>query len=337
MNYTEEKAASDIYKQEYVHGITHIIEERQKQAEKARETNFQNILSDPERYREELKQMLGWPLTKNDKRTSPAVMATKLSEEDGYRIYRMQVEIMEGFTMTGLYFEMISDGPKPLVIVQHGGGGTPEMISGFYDGTTYNYRDMLARVIQHGVHAFAPQLLLWDEKKFSVNYDRKGLDARLKRVGSSITAIEVYGIMRVIDYFEKEKGLSSFGMVGLSYGGFYTLVTAAVDIRIRSAISCSWFNKRDMVGWSDWTWFRSAERFDDAEIACLIYPRHICLQMGNKDELFDSKYTQESYDRIQKMFGQVGTDWVDLMIFDGNHEFCKDDEPIVKMIQDLQR
>lgn len=336
MNYAEEKSVCAAYKQEYVQGIVHLLEKRQKRAEKIRERFFRNFFLDPEKYREELKRMLGWPLTEKAERPSPAVSATELSEEDGYTIYRMQVEIMEGLTMTGLYFKVHSDKPQPLVIVQHGGQGTPEMIAGFYNGTTYNYNGMLQRVMQYGVHAFAPQLLLWNQEGFSVKYNRNELDARLKRVGSSITAIEVYGIMRVIDHFEKEKGISSFGMVGLSYGGFYTLVTSAVDTRIRSAISCSFFNKRDVAGWCDWTWFRSAEKFDDAEIACLIYPRHICLQMGDKDKLFDSRYTRESFDTIRKLFGPIGTDWIDLMIFDGNHEFCKDDKPIADMIRDLR-
>ena len=337
MAYQEEKEKSAEYKQQYVQGMNHLLEELQKRAEKTREAYFRDFLSDPEKYRTELKQMFGWPLTENEERTAPAATSTQLAEEDGYRIYRMQVEVLDNLTMTGLYFEAISDQPQPLVIVQHGGMGTPEMISGFYDGgNTYNYRDILKRIIQYGVHAFAPQLLLWGQEWFPIKYNRNELDARLKRVGSSITAIEIYGIMRVIDYFEQEKGINSFGMAGLSYGGFYTLVTAAIDTRIRSSISCSWFNKRDQVCWCDWSWFRSAEKFDDAEIACLVYPRHICLQMGNKDELFDSKYTQESFDKIQKVFHAVGTDWINLMIFDGNHEFCKDDKPIADMIEDLR-
>ena len=142
--------------------------------------------------------------------------------------------------------------------------------------------------------------------------------------------------MRIMDYFEKKSYISSFGMVGLSYGGFYTLFATAVDKRIKSAISCSFFNKRDIIGWSDWVWFKSAEVFDDAEIACLVYPRKLCIEIGNNDELFDYKYGIESFEKLKMICKEVGTEWVELKVFDGVHEFCTDDEPIAKLINDLK-
>ena len=276
--------------------------------------------------------MLGWPLVGVDLNKIPVVTAEKLSHEDGYEIYRMQFEILDGLKLTGLFFKAQSE--KPLVIVQHGGLGTPEIISGVY-GNTGNYNDMLQRVIKHGIHAFAPQLLLWNAEEYNVPKDRGVLDARLKRVGSSITAVELYGIILTLNYFEKQDFVSDFGMVGLSYGGFYTLYASAIDTRIKSAISCSFFNKRDMYARADWTWFKSAEKFDDAEIASLVYPRDLCIQIGSRDELFDYKYGEESFEKLKEICKEVGTDWVSFMVFDGVHEFCIDDEPIKKLISRL--
>jgi hypothetical protein len=223
--------------------------------------------------------------------------------------------------------------PKPLVIVQHGGEGTPEHVSGIY-GETFNYNDLLERVIKHNVHAFLPQFLLWADC-YDVAYDRKAIDARLKRVGSSITAIEMYSIIRILDYFETQDYVTDFGMVGLSYGGFYTLCTSAVEKRIKSAISYAFFNKRDAVDWSDWTWFESAEKFDDAEIACLSYPRHLCIEVGDKDPLFNAEYGKESFEKIKNLCHEVGTDWIDFTVFEGVHETNKDDAPIKKLVEDL--
>ena len=179
--------------------------------------------------------MLGWPLVGFSTKKLSNVKSELLSEEDGYEIYRMQFEILEGVNLTGLFFKQSVYEKKPLVIVQHGGHGTPEQLSGMY-GNTANYNDMLKRVRRYGVHVFAPQLLLWRDE-YNVPFDRRAIDGRLKRVGSSITAIEVFGIMRILDYFEYQEYVSCFGMVGLSYGGFYPLYTAAVDTRIKSAIS----------------------------------------------------------------------------------------------------
>ncbi len=124
-------------------------------------------------------------------------------------------------------------------------------LSGIY-GDTANYDNMLSRVREKGVNVFVPRLLLGADN-YEVEFDKKNIDARLKRVGSSIAAIEIFGITRIIDYFEKQDYVSSFGMVGLSSGEIYTLFSSANDTRIKSAISCLFFNTRDMVIWGDWT------------------------------------------------------------------------------------
>ena len=334
MNYTEEQSRTANSKQQYLAGLNHLIAQRQKQAAGIRAEYIKDIFKESERYRADFCEMLGWPLVSHQKEGLPNVTAEKLSDEDGYCIYRMSFEVIDGLIMSGLFFRQNSVEPQPLVIVQHGGLGTPEHISGFY-GSTTNYNDMLHRVRQQGVHVFAPQLLLWGEN-YQVEFKRETMDAQLKRVGSSITAVEVYGITRILDYFEVQSYVSCFGMLGLSYGGFYTLCTAAVDKRIRSAVSCSFFNKRDAVGWSDWVWNKSAEKFDDAEIACLIYPRKLCIEMGDHDPLFDSQYSIESFERLKEMCQDVGTDWVDFIVFEGVHEFYKNDEPILRMVEELR-
>jgi len=334
MKYSEPIDVAKKYKKEYSDGLEYVIKYRQKEAEAQRNEYSKNIFSDPEKYRLDLKEMLGWPLVNYQKEKDINVKSELLSKEDGYEIYRMQFEILEGLNLTGLLFKQNSQEQLPMVIAQHGGLGTPELVSGMY-GATSNYNNMLHRIRQNEVHVFAPQLLLWNEC-FGDSFDRKHVDARLKRVGSSITAIEVFGITRVIDYFSQEGYVSNFGMAGLSYGGFYTLYTAAIDLRIKSAISCSFFNKRDEVCWPDWAWFKSAEKFDDAEVASLIYPRKIYIQMGNKDELFDSKHSVYSYDKLKTLCKDVGTDWIEFEIFDGVHEFFKDDDVITKLINDIK-
>ncbi len=335
MKYREEMNDTAAYKKQYVDGINYVIEQRQKELEAKRNEYFNDIFKNPEKYRNDFKTMLGWPLVDYKADKLPEVTSQMLSEEDGYTIYRMQFEILDGLKMTGLFFKADGDDKKPLVIAQHGGQGTPELISDVY-GNTANYNDMLHRVRKYGVHVFAPQLLLW-HTDYEVEYDRKATDVRLKRVGSSITAVEIFGITRILDYFEKEAYVSTFGMVGLSYGGFYTLYTTAIDTRIKSAISCAFFNKREANDcWSDWTWFGSAEKFDDAEIACLAYPRNLCIQIADNDELFDCKYGIESFERLKEICKSVGTDWVELIVFNGVHEFCKDDKPIEKLIEMLK-
>ena len=298
-----------------------------------------DIFTNGEAHRTKFCAMLGWPLTETEKRSVPAAETEILGTEGDYEISRMQIEVLPGFRLTGIFLRYMPEDDRPLVISQHGGLGTPELINGFYDGNTANYNDMTDRLLPHRVHVFCPQLLLWNVETYGEPYDRKTVDARLKRVGSSITAVEVYAIMRSLDWFENRFPRSPFGMIGLSYGGFYTLFTTAADTRIRSAVSCSFFSKRKEYAWTDWTWTNAAALYDDAEIACLAYPRQLCVQMGDHDNLFAIGHTETEAGRVRDYIREAGVDgdWFDCVVFDGTHELCRDDRYIARMIADLEK
>ncbi len=334
MQYREDFFAANPTKKTYVEGLNRLLERRNADAAARRAQYAKDIFTDSERYRKDLCEMLGWPLVGHERGGKPKATFVPITEEDTHRVFRVSVEILDGVELTGLYFEVKENGKHPLVLVQHGGLGSPELIANFY-GDTSNYHHMLERVLCHGVHVFAPQLLIWEEK-YEVPFNRKEIDAALKRVGSSITAIEVWGLTRILDYFEGRDNVSVFGMVGMSYGGFYTLFTAAIDTRIRSALSCAFFNSRQRITWSDWTWWRAAEKFDDAEIAALVYPRHLCIEIAKNDPHFDCRFGVESFERLKSISAPVGTDWVEFITFDGVHEFCKDDAPIVNLVTHLK-
>ena len=337
MQYHETFLDSEVYKKEYISGLEDWIIKKEKEAETVRAEHIKDIFADPEAYRAELAEMLGYPLCEKRPETAPSVQMEKLSEEESFSVYRMRYEILEGVLMTGLFFRQKGDEKRPLVIVQHGGEGSPELISGVY-GFTNNYNDMLMRVFKHGVHVFAPQLLLWKPQRFGAPYDRDAIDARLKSLGSSIAAVEVYGIMRALDYFEGLPYVGKFGMVGLSYGGFYTQYTTALDTRIRSAISCSYFNERKACFHADWSWKGSAKRLQDAELACLVYPRRLCIELGRSDELFACESGIAEFERLKALCAPLGTDadWLDFILYDGTHEFCREDTPIERLVADIQ-
>jgi len=336
MQYRENPLAARAGKEEYLAGLEKLIAHRQEAAKEIRREFTRDIFTDGQRYRRQFREMLGWPLTEPADLPPPAVEWEELGEEEHYRIFRVRIPVVDSLVLSGLFFRQ-KNGCHPLVIVQHGGSGTPERISGFY-GTTHNYNDMVTRTLEYGVHVFAPQFLLWNQQEYGVPYDRIRMDSRLKRVGSSITAVEIYGIQRALDAFTALPEVGKVGMLGLSYGGFYTLFAAAADTRIQSAISCSYFCSRDEAPWSDWVWENCAHTFDDAEIACLCWPRRICLAMGSRDELFPLRASRQSMETIRDLCARAGidTDWVELIGFDGVHEFYREDWPIARLVEDLR-
>ena len=334
MNYREELTFANSYKQNYLDGINDLIIKKQEENLAIRTEYFKNYFSNQEPYRNDFKKMLGWPLVNYENNLELNVKTEKLSDEGDYTIYRMQFEILKGLYLTGLFFKQNCEEKLPLVILQHGGGGSPETISRVHGGTS-NYNDMLHRVIKYKVHGFAPQLLLWNDG-YNVLFNRQLIDTQLKRLGGSITALEVFGITKIIDYFETQPYVKNFGMVGLSYGGFYTLVVSAIDTRIKSSLSCCFFNTRDENVREDWSWFNSSALFDDAEIALLSYPRKLYISVGDKDELFKVKNGKNSFERLLK-YCDNKTDWVKFTVFDGWHEFIKDDNDIESLVKDLNK
>ena len=335
MRYRENKVESKQYKLAYRDGIERIIKERQERADEYRKDFCEDIFDNREKYLSVLREQLGWPLTEKRNSEIPKAKTKLLSEEDGYSIYRMTFEVFEGVPLSGILLKRDDKQKRPLVIVQHGYLGTPEIITGFFGGDTANYSDMAMRVFEHGVNIFAPQLIMWHEE-YEVPIDRTDIDARLKSVGGSIAALEIYGIQRLLDYFENQSYVNNLGMIGFSYGGFYTLFTAALDDRIKAALSCSYFNDRNAVtGFPDWRWKDASFCLHDAEVSALVYPRKLVIQTGDKDDTFFASNAQKEYDRLCEMCGRVGTDWVDFEIYKGKHEFVKGDKYIEKVVQAL--
>ena len=334
IGFRETVDASKKYKEDYVNGINSLIEARERAAAIHRFDFCKSILENQEKSREDFKAMLGWPLTEKRPENIPLAKIEKLSDDVNCSIYRISLEVLSGFYLTGLFFQK-DQRKRPLVIAQHGGLGTPELVSNLY-GYTSNYNHMVERMLQYDVNVFAPQLLLWKDA-YGVDYDRDLIDARLKRVGSSITALEVYGITRILDYFETQDYVSNFGMIGLSYGGFYTLFTTAIDTRIKAAVSSSFFNTRSENVKCDWSWMKAAERFSDAEVACLVYPRPLCIEVGTEDELFCVEGAVKEYDLLKSVSEYTPTAWdLDFIVFEGTHEFGKDDMPLKRLAECIQ-
>ena len=334
MNYREDRNVTEPYKRQYLRGIEALIEDLEQETRKKRSHLRKEILADPEPYRRNFFEMLGWPLTQSRDKTPPTVKTEFVTEEGSLTVHRMQIEILEGVWMSGLLLRHKDGEKRPFVLTQHGALGTPERITGIFEGTTANYNHMPERVWKAGANVFAPQLLIWAPEVYGVEFDRAVLDAKLKKVGSSITAVEIYGLMRVLDYFETLDWVGNIGMVGLSYGGFYTLFTTAADTRIRAAISCSFFCEGNQHLFPDWGFWNMDKCWGEAEIACLVHPRLLLLEMGDQDALFDWRKSQAEYERRLEACGD-DRNWVDYKTFGGTHEFYREDDHINKLMDCL--
>ena len=334
MQYREENKAWESARCEYVDGLNELIKNRTAKLDEERHQNAKSIFSEPEKYRDMLKNMLGWPLNEYIDRPIPKITTEKIGNDGEIIIYRAKIQIFDELTLNGIYFTHDDAKKRPLIIAQHGGYGTPEFASGFINGDSANYNGMVEEILKYDVDVFAPQLLLWNVERFGAEHDRNTIDKKLKHVGSSVFAVEVFAITRSIDYFESQ-GYTSFSMVGLSYGSQYTILTSAIDKRITSCVASCSFTDRNQYDWNDWIWFDSASKLHDAETVCLIYPRKIRIQIGNNDPIFNSEYGKKEYEVLKSLCTSVGMDWCEFTVFDGEHEFYHGNDAIKHLIDDL--
>ena len=336
MSYTENYNDTNKYRQAYLEGLESYEKALSDQACLQRDAFSKDIFKSPESYRIALQDMLGFPL--NEKRPVPTLIRKELiTTTDSHNVYRIQLSVFHSIPFYGLYFQLKQSGKFPLIISQHGGLGTPELCSGIIEGGSQNYNDMTQRLLRYRVNVFAPLILVWKGNDGAdIGAIRNNLDIKLKNAGSSIQAVESAAIMNAIDWFSEQDNIDekNIGMVGLSYGGLYTLIVAALDTRIKAAISCSAFGQLSTISWSDWSWKERNRFFGDAEIAALCWPRYLNLFIGNKDELFSAENGVQEYARLKRMAGRVDiSKHIRLTVFEGVHEFCPD----AAIIKDLMR
>ena len=330
--WTDEPSVADEYRRAYCDGLNKFVQNKIKFAkdERRRFMPPDELAREPEKYREAYKKILAIPEFSD---TPPIVERKKVGEDDYSEIYRLTVILNEDipfYAMLLLPKERV--GKVPLVVFQHGGGGTPELASDFYGKNNYSHG--VRRVVERGCAVLLPQLLLWARgesdtaRAHPINFDRKKLDNDLKRFGMSITGLEVGAIMRCIDYAVTlpEIDAERIGMTGLSYGGYFTLYTMAADTRIKSGYSAGAFNDRDAYAWYDWTHFGGSFCFHDAEVAALCAPRRLVIQVGKTDPVLNYETALPEAERIGDYFSAFGVpENLMVSVWDGGHTYSSDD------------
>ena len=252
---------------------------------------------------------------------------TQIGEDAIGTYYRAVIPVLPGVHAEGIYIVPKSlAGKAPLVISMHGGGGSPE-VALFHGGA--NYHDMVRGGAKRGYVVFAPQHL------FSAPGHPKDIrqrtDDRLRLVGTSLTAVEIAKITRSLDALLKrpEVDPARVGMVGLSYGGYYALVTPAIDTRIKVAVSSCYYGvqegryERDELSVpSDFKFPDRFTLFRDSNLVALICPRALQIQAGSKDDA-DHRDPGKSLAPVSQSYYQKLNlpDHFQHLIFEGGHMF----------------
>ena len=334
MVYDDILREGDLRRIAYRDGIHAFLRRKEQEGRKVREEFMpvEGFAGNLEFYRRKYVTMLG--LDKLESFDLPAPKIEPLGEDADAVIYRTELFITPEIPQYGLLFVPHGTTRAPLVIAQHGGGGTPELCSDLNGKNNYNH--LVRRLLQRNAVVFAPQLLLWNFKEalptmptHDIPYHRHDIDKGLRRFGLSLTALEIKGIQNAINFlttlpFVEERHI---GMAGLSYGGYYTLYTMAAEPRILAGFSNACFNDRNAYPWYDWVYPNSANTFHDAEVAALCAPRKLYIAVGKEDQVFDFHSAIPEAQRVKKYFAAAGCpDNFVFSVWEGGHTVPDTDE-----------
>ncbi len=254
-------------------------------------------------------------------------MRLEKSGEDAVAVYyRSYLPVGENLEAYGLLILPKKPVAKrmPLVISMHGGGGSPEMAT-FAGGA--NYKDQVRGAVAEGYAVYAPHSVMYPfrdrDAGTTIPADvRRVLDERFREAGTSLAAVEVYKVSLALDELLKRPDVDAkrVAMIGLSYGGFYSLYAGALEPRIGVVVaSCSFLDEpEERHGKTEGRLVELAP----AEVAALIAPRPLMVQSGKQDKLMPIEVSRKAAARTAFVYKKVQSeDRFVFSEFEGGHEF----------------
>lgn len=237
--------------------------------------------------------------------------------------------------------EMQPDGENPAVLCVHGHGPGKDPVAGvrdtpenaaFLDWHNFDFGVQMAKA---GFLALCPELRGFGERldqpspypgrdPCNVDYLKGTL------LGYYPLTLNLWDLARCIDYLETrpEVDPGRIGMMGISGGGTLTTFCAAFDRRVRAADILGYVNPFEAFA------IRRANfcgmqilpdlyrYFDTHDVAGLIAPRPLLLEMGIYDECFPIQDQLRGYQGLRRIYEAAGCpERLEADIFPGPHAF----------------
>ena len=239
--------------------------------------------------------------------------------------------------------DMSSDGTAPAILCSHGhgpfgkepvaGNASSEDLRANMTRHNYNYAEHMAR---RGFLTISPDLRCFGERsdgpdpypgrdRCNVHFVRGAI------MGIYTLTLNIWDMMRCIDYLESrpEVDPDRIGMMGLSQGGTMTTFTAAIEPRIKAADIIGYLNPWGDFGINDANFCGSQivpevyRYLDTHDIAGLIAPRPLLVEMGVHDTTFAIEKMLNGYESVKRIYSAAGASenlWAD--IHPGEHAFA---------------
>jgi len=220
---------------------------------------------------------------------SPEVVATvdagaPLGHGDGYRILAVRWPVVGDVHGEGLL--LVPDAPpRADVIAVPDADQTPEMLVGLLPGTAAESQ-FARRLAENGCRVLVPVLISRSTKQGKLS-NREFLYRSAYELGRHVIGYEVQKVLAGVDWFAKQRAAApphdkAIGVIGWGEGGMLALYAAALDNRIAAVSTSGYFDSRQNV-WQEpleRNVFGLLEQFGDAELASMVAPRRLTIEVA---------------------------------------------------------
>jgi len=241
--------------------------------------------------------------------------------------------------------DMPSDSGAPAILTCHGhgpfgkdpvaGNASSRDIAENIDRHNYNYGEEMAR---RGFLTISPDLRVFGERSDGgeMRPRKDPCDLHFLRgmiLGLYTLTLNIWDMKCCVDYLQSrpEVDPNRIGMMGLSQGGTMTTFTSAVEPRIKAADIICYVNPWERFGVNAANFCGSQvvpdvfKHLDTHDVAGLIAPRPLLLEMGVQDTTFPIENTLMGYDGVKQIYEAAGASddlWAD--VHAGGHAFAGD-------------
>jgi hypothetical protein len=282
--------------------------------------------------RESVLRMLGYPPPGTPHAANPQF--AEIGRDDDGTFFRVAMPLFnEGLSVDGILIRPHVDfAQKVLAVAIHGGKGCADWDSGLLEMA--NHDKAIGRRLARRGHlvwlpscpepdpGFTPDASTLDPHKY--------LEIKARLVGTTLAALDLYRILRSTEAVLAWSGLSRALAVGLSYGGFRALYATALSDRFVGCVASCFVNDRRSVqeqyagegNFLDWVFPNMLRTATDVEIAQLICPRPLGVEVGASDTLFPLAGARSAGAEIAAQYARLGVS--DRFLFDvfaGGHEY----------------
>jgi len=278
----------------------------------------------------------------------PKAEVLETSEGDGYRVEKLVFDA-DRYSSVPAYLLVPADleegERRPGVLAAHGHGRGKVDVAGVASRDEYerfirplNY-DYAKKFAQRGYVVIAPDWRCFGEREPDGEWVREYRDKcnvsylAYGYFGYHLLTLNIWDGMRTIDYLQSRPEVDPrrIGCVGLSFGGTMTTYISALDPRVKAAVISGYMSTvrgdaltdRGKANTCGSQYSPGLLKYGDiADVAGLIAPRPLLVEMGKRDQCFVIEDAKKAYRHLSRIYSAAGArDRLDSDVHPGPHAF----------------